>query len=231
MTLAEYYGLPSGTNMTLEYSSFFDTVGSDFPCPENMSNAFYGETERTVLKPLDLSNVTNMSYMLYGCGSLNTIDGVENWNVSNVTNMSYMFNACNALYTLDCSNWDTSKVKNMANMFYNCRNLTSMGSLRADSLEMGGYEGFFGYTEMSKLTDFGGLINLKTSLTSDNNLKRLPNLSYESCINILNGLYDFTGNGETPTSSQGQLNVHQNFLNLVGDAISIGTNKGWTITA
>ncbi len=81
-----------------------------------------------------------------------------------------------------------------------------------------------------KLTDFGGLINLKSSITSYG-FDNLPNLNYESCINILNGLYDFVGNGETPTSSQGKLKVHQNFLNLVGDEISIGTNKGWTITS
>lgn len=81
-----------------------------------------------------------------------------------------------------------------------------------------------------KLTDFGGLINLKASITSYA-FNNLPNLSYESCINILNGLYDFTGNGITPASNEGKLKVHQNFLNLVGDEISIGTNKGWTITA
>lgn len=231
MTLAEYYGLPSGTNMTLDYSSFFDTVDSDFPCPENMSNAFYGENKRVALKPLDFSNTTNMSNMLSACSSLITIDGVENWNVSNVTNMSSLFMSCSGLETLDCSNWDTSKVKDMANLFNNCRNLISLGSLRADSLEVPSYAGLFGYSEITKLTDFGGFINLKTSMTSDTNLKKLPNLSYESCINILNGLYDFTGNGETPTASQGRLNVHQNFLNLVGDEISIGTNKGWTITA
>ena len=60
---------------------------------------------------------------------------------------------------------------------------------------------------------------------------KTPNLTYESCINILNGLYDFTGNGETPASNQGKLKVHSNFLTTVGDEISIGTNKGWTITA
>lgn len=58
----------------------------------------------------------------------------------------------------------------------------------------------------------------------------MPNLTYESCISILNNLYDFTGNGETPNSSQGKLKVHQNFLGKVGDKISIGINKGWTIT-
>ena len=68
-------------------------------------------------------------------------------------------------------------------------------------------------------------------MASDYNLNSLPNLTYESCINVLNGLYDFTGNGETPSSSQGKLKVHQNFLDKVGDEISIGTSKGWSITA
>ena len=84
---------------------------------------------------------------------------------------------------------------------------------------------------MPKLTGFGGCLNLKCSLTNDGNLKRLPNLTYESCINILNGLYDFTGNGETPSSDQGKLKVAQSFIDKVGDEISIGVNKGWQITA
>ena len=92
------------------------------------------------------------------------------------------------------------------------------------------YYGLFGNNELSKITDFGGLLNLKCSLTHNNNLKKLPNLTKESCLNILNGLYDFTGNGETPGSNQGQLKVHQNFLDKVGEEISIGINKGWQIT-
>ena len=256
MTLAEYYGLPEGTNMTLAYSSFYDTVDSDFPCPENMSYAFYRQN-RYALKKLNVSNVTNMTYMFSGCNNLRTIEGIEDWDTSKVVDMSYMFDSCNVLETLDfsnwdvskvtqmtsmfgncskiktldLSNWDTSKVVGMMNMFAGCSELVSIGSLRADNLEMSSYGGIFSYSELPKLTDFGGLINLKTSLTSDYNFKKTPNLSYESCINILNGLYDFAGNGETPNSSQGKLKVHQNFLNLVGDEISIGTNKGWTITA
>ena len=233
MTLAEYYGLPEGTNMTLAYSSFYDTVDSDFPCPENMSYAFYRQN-RYALKKLNVSNVsnvTNMTYMFSGCNNLRTIEGIEDWDTSKVVDMSYMFDSCSKIKTLDLSNWDTSKVVGMMNMFVGCSELVSIGSLRADNLEMSSYGGFFSYSELPKLTDFGGLINLKTSLTSDYNFKKTPNLSYESCINILNGLYDFAGNGQTPNSSQGKLKVHQNFLNLVGDEISIGTNKGWTITA
>ena len=98
------------------------------------------------------------------------------------------------------------------------------------ALNMPSYFGVFGYSDLPNITDFGGFLNLKLSLTNDGNLKRLPNLTYESCINVLNGLYDFTGNGETPGSNQGQLKVHQNFLDKVGEEISIGTNKGWQIT-
>ena len=55
-------------------------------------------------------------------------------------------------------------------------------------------------------------------------------LSYESCISILNNLYDFTGNGETPNNDQGKLKVAQSFIDTVGDKISIATNRGWTIS-
>ena len=99
------------------------------------------------------------------------------------------------------------------------------------TLNIPSYYGIFGYNDLSKITDFGGFLNLKCSLTNDNNLKRLPNLTYESCINVLNGLYDFTGNGETPNSEQGQLKVAQSFIDKVGDEISIGVLKGWSISA
>ena len=59
----------------------------------------------------------------------------------------------------------------------------------------------------------------------------MPNLTYESCISILNNLYDFTGNGETPNNDQGRLKVAQSFIDKVGDKISIGVAKGWSITA
>jgi hypothetical protein len=89
---------------------------------------------------------------------------------------------------------------------------------------------FYSSGEYSQLTYFGGWIGRKYKVSKDQCLKKMPNLTRESCISILNNLYDFTGNGETPNSSQGQLKVHQNFINNVGDDITIGTNKGWTIT-
>ena len=40
------------------------------------------------------NNVTNMSYMLYGCRSLSCLPDISKWNTNNVTNMSDMFDEC-----------------------------------------------------------------------------------------------------------------------------------------
>ena len=89
----------------------------------------------------------------------------------------------------------------------------------------------FGYGTFTEVTYISGFPNMKASIASSYSLANCPNLTYESCIDILNNLYDFTGNGEKPTSSQGKLKVHANFLSAVGDQISIATNKGWVVTA
>ena len=191
-----------------------------------MNNMFYNCNNLQTIPLLDTSNVTNMNSMFYNCRNLQTISQID---TSNVTDMGNMFYSCGNLQTIPPLN--TSKVGNMENMFAECYNLTSLPALNAQSLSMWSFVGIFGYNALSKLTDFGGLLNLKQSLANDKNLNRLPNLTYESCINVLNGLYDFTGNGETPNDNQGRLKVAQSFIDKVGDEISIGTLKGWSITA
>lgn len=86
------------------------------------------------------------------------------------------------------------------------------------------------YSNQTYLTFHSGFPNCKYSQTG-NYYNYMPNLTYESCISILNNLYDFVGNGVTPNSSQGKLKVHSNFLTTVGDELSIATSRGWTITA
>ena len=198
----------------------------DFEGVTDIARMFSDCNNLRTIPLIDTSNVTNMGYMFSGCRNLQTIPLL---NTSNVTNMREMFQICSKLQTIP--SLDTSKVTEMYSMFASCSNLTSLPALNAQSLNEPSYYGIFGYNELPNLINFGGFLNLKYSLTNDNNLKKLPNLTYESCINILNGLYDFTGNGETPGSNQGQLKVHANFLTTVGDEISIGTNKGWQITA
>ena len=175
---------------------------------------------------INTSNVTNMGNMFYYCKNLQTIPPL---NTSNVTNMQHMFYACYKLQAIP--QFDTKNVTDMSSMFESCGSLVSLPAFNVQNLNVPSYTGVFGNSELPNITDFGGFLNLKSSLANNKNLKKLPNLTYQSCINVLNGLYDFVGNGETPNSSQGQLKVHQNFLDAVGEEISIGTAKGWVISA
>jgi surface protein len=187
-----------------------------------MGQMFDGCTSLTTVPAFDTSSVTDMGSMFYGCTSLTTVPAFD---TSSVTFMNGMFNGCTSLTTVPA--FDTSNVTNMDNMFHSCNSLQSLPEF--DCTNVTGINFFFGFGLLTGITELGGFKNLKISVTYFINM--LPNLTRESCINILNGLYDFTGNGETPKPSQGKLKVHANFLTAVGDDISIGTSKGWTITA
>lgn len=230
MDFKEYYNLPEGANAKFTFMpSYFDTVEENYPCPPSMERAFqyYGGNS---IPNLDVSNVTNMRYMFYTCPSFKSLN-LSNWDTSNVTTMEYMFYSCTNLVSVDMNNWDTSKVTSVNNMFNGCSSIRSIAAMDCSKVTTKNYYPLYNYSNYTYLTDLGGFIGMKTSWDNTYGLNKCPNLTYESCINVLNGLHDFTGNGETPTSTQGVLKVHANFLTTVGDAISIGTNKGWTITA
>ena len=223
---ADFNGVTNMTRMFSECNNLQTIPPIDTSIVTNMERLFNNCTNLQAIPQFNTNKVTNMGHMFYNCNKLQTIPLID---TSNAKLMNNMFYACQKLQTIPLIN--TSNVTDMSNTFAECYSLTSLPALNAQSLNMWSFLGVFGYNELSKLTDFGGFLNLKQSLTSDDNLKRLPNLTKESCINVLNGLYDFTGNGETPNSDQGQLKVHQNFLDKVGDEISIGVAKGWSITA
>ncbi len=212
-------GLKFGSSTYVTIPDYFDFNGVT-----NLERMFYRcyNLEEAPFFRTDM--VTDFTSMFDNCTELKTI---PLYDTSNATNMSRAFHTCFSIETIPPFN--TSKLQAIDEMFGDCNNLRSIPPLDASSLVNRG-TGLFSYSNLDKLTDFGGLINLKISLTR-NTFERLPNLSYESCINIMNGLYDFIGNGETPNSTQGQLKVHQNFLDLVGDEISIAVNKGWNIYA
>lgn len=167
--------------------------------------------------PMDLSNVINASRMFEECG---TIQKISHLNLCSATNISYLFYECGGLKEVE--GVETDSATNVEYMFYGCRNLTKLPSLNFENVT--NINNLFGYVSFNNLTDFGGLIGLKINWES-NGLVRCPNLSYESCINILNGLADVTELGGRT------LKVNSNFLTTVGNEISIGTSKGWTITA
>ena len=257
MTFNEYYEFPEGINATHKYmlSDWYNFPEAQLPvnseylftrnpaiylCPwdvSNVTNMSYmlseckNLTDISALSNWNVSNVTTMSYLFNGCTNLSDISALSNWNVSNVTNISYLFNGCSNLTSVDLSNWDTSKVTNMSHLVYNISKFTTFGPIDCSSISSAGNYPLYLSSNSTSLVNLGGFLNMKTSWNNNYGLYRCPNLTYESCINVLNGLYDFTGNGLTPNSSQGQLKVNANFLTTVGDKISIGTDKGWTITS
>ena len=93
----------------------------------DMSYLFYGDNslKNIVVSGWNTSRVTDMSYMFYGDNSLENID-VSGWNTSKVTDMSYMFYGCSALENLNVSKWITSNVTNMQEMFASCLALKNL---------------------------------------------------------------------------------------------------------
>lgn len=215
----------------LSYSNFKQVPDCfDFAGITTLENMFSNCANLITAPNLDTSEVTNISRTFYYCGQLVE---VPSYDLSNATNMSSAFEYCSKLTDLSfMENWVYPKNVDMASMFANIYGLTKCPALYIEG-NTSYYQSypFWSYSNLTSFTDFGGFIGLKYSMDKEYQLSKCLILSYESCINILNGLYDFVGNGETPNSSQGKLKVHQNFLDAVGDEITIGTNKGWTITA
>lgn len=215
----------------------------------NMQSMFHSCTSLQSIPQLNTSNVTDMEYMFYNCTSLTTIPEL---NTSNVTDMQFMFSSCSSLTTIPLL--DTSKVTTMRNMFSSCSSLTTIPAIDTSKviamsnmfsgctklqslplLDMGGVSSssnistFFGYGNITTLTDLGGFKNLKIDWKDGYGLINLPNLTYQSVMNVINNLYDFRGNGDTTTTRTIKFNAKS--IALLSDAdIAIATNKGWVIS-
>jgi surface protein len=178
------------------------------------------------LENVDVSKLTSLKMTFYDCSKLSDISAIYNWNVSNVTDMTYLFYSCNNLTNIDVSQWNTNMVTTMERMIYYNSNIVSLSAIYCGAIAT---KNSYPLYSCANLTDVGGFIDMKMSWDNNYGLAKCPNLTYQSCINVLNGLYDFVGNSETPNSNQGVLKVHANFLTTVGDEISIATNKGWQV--
>ena len=179
---------------------------------------------------LNTGKIKKLKYTFSNCYSITDLSPIANWDTSECTDFSGCFVYCKNITDLSpIANWDTSKCEDMYRMLSDCPLIQSIPSINCSSIKnKNRYPLWEGNQDNKTLTDIGGFIDMKMSWDDNYGLKKFPNLTYQSCINILNGLFDFSGT--TVGANQGILKVHQNFLDLVGDEIAIGTAKGWTIT-
>ena len=90
----------------------------------NMRQMFYGCSGNSFnpdFSNWDVSSVIDMEDMFYGCRGNSFNPNVDNWNVSNVTSMFSMFDRCDGnSFNPNINNWNVSNVTNMKWMFIYC---------------------------------------------------------------------------------------------------------------
>ena len=200
----------------------------------------------------DVSKLTNCEGLLRGCDELVFVN-LEGFRGVPLTNVKYMFYYCNCCFLdltpLDISNLtslssmcqymkklttfkigDTSHITDFSYFLSGANNLCKVPLMNMSSTtNMNSF--FQGWDECKLLTDIEGFVNLKCKWDDNNGLAKCPNVSRQSYINIFSNLYDFTGNGETPTSSQGKIKLHPNYLTVcTQEDIDIALRKGWQIS-
>lgn len=167
-----------------------------------------------------IKSSSDLSYMFYGCTSLNNIDfndfdtssnttmksmftfcsglteiNLNNLNTSSVKDMSSMFSSCSGLTEIDLNNLNTSNVKDMSGLFYNCTGLKYVSFEGLDLREV---------TNMSRLfyncTALESIDFLFDSVSNLTNIKEI----FKGCSNLTGvdlGNFDATtASGTSPVS-------------------------------
>lgn len=171
---------------------------------------------------INIENATNANGLFYSCTSLTTIPQL---NTKNIRDLSAFFYGCSSLISIP--ELDTSSCTNFSNFVNGCASLTSIPLLNCKNVYSGVQMNIFGYSTLNNLTYLGGFKDLEVSVTS-NFLDKVPNLTVESLMNVINNVYDLTANGLSGKSMKfGQTNLAK----LTDEQIAVATSKGWTLTA
>lgn len=110
-----------------------------------------------------------MRGMFESCPSLYTID-LSGWDVSQVTDLGWLLHECHSLTSVgDLSSWRPSSCTNMKNLVYNCFELSSLGDLSSwnvSNVSCFAYA-FAGYGGTMKLTTLGDISRWDTRSATD----------------------------------------------------------------
>ena len=193
----------------------------------DMNSMFSGCSSLETIPLIDTSNATSMSSTFRECSNLKEIPLL---NTSNVTVASNMFNSCANLITIP--QLDTSNIKNMWQMFAQCTSLTTVPLLNCSSVT--NVADIFLSCQM--LENLGGLYNLgnnyPTSAYENEYEKKLNlfesrDLTHDSLMNVINGLYDIATKG---VKTQQLVLGSSNLAKLTAEEIQIATDKGFSVS-
>lgn len=193
---------------------------------ESMEGLFGNCTSLTTAPSYNLPMIGNLNGMYSGCKKLTEVGDICGYNGSNEENLTELHNVSNMFYYCTslkvAPHIPTRYVRFFTEMFALCKSLETVPEYDVSNA-VNIQNMFYG---CENLTNFGGLKNLKIDCVNSG-LEECYNLSYESLINIINGLYDFRANGDNETTRTLQL---YNIAMLSDEDIALATSKGWIIT-
>ena len=210
--------------------------------PNNRINSVVVENGEITIYPRALSYENNIDYLQFLLiNGYNIEDAV--WVFDNLSNaeifyknirnfkkidlskqpkIDYLFQNCKRIELIENVEWGTPT--SMGSTFGNCSLLHTIDMTNVDLSNVSDLKYTFSSCYKLKNLKFGK--NAKARIGLD----LLENLSVESALSVIDGLYDFVGNGETPTSLQGKLDLSTYVLSKLSDEQkAIATSKGWTL--
>ncbi len=120
-------GQPLWTNASADIKK---VVFVDEITPKNTAASMFANLTACVefdLKNLNVSNVTNMSYMFHNCKALTSVLWANDIDTSKLTQMSAMFYGCSAMTdNLLPENWNMTKVTTVEKLYYGCTSLETL---------------------------------------------------------------------------------------------------------
>lgn len=190
---------------------------------------FQGSSITTIPSIFDLSGYTSLNDMFKDCNKLTSISELD---TSKVTSMSGTFWGCSKLQHIPFL--DTSKVKNMYTTFYACP-MTTYQEFDLSSLDGTAYNAIYPFYTTTAPENLGGFKDVGKGYIARTNygdilLQSQSNLTYESCMNVINKVYDLNLN--TIYNGSPKIRFHATpYALLSADDIAIATVKGWTVQA
>jgi hypothetical protein len=197
-------------------------------------DGFVYKTKITEFPLFNTSNVTDLSDCFYQT-LITTLPMID---TSKVTTWEWAFSNCSHFTHFPSLSFEAGP--NLYSMFYNTNNLEII-----DELDFGYIRGIF-YNGLNmfysgnftKLTTLGGFRDLGKGYYNGSNsatykdlpLNNLPALTYQSCMNVINKVYDMNLN--TQNTYTPKIRFHATpYALLSADDIAIATSKGWIVQA